>query len=314
MNKKQNYLELLQKELKHLPQALSFEAVAVTCNFYLFPIEGIDVLMTEHSHELVPIVSDKVLNTVFNLPKIEAIVKTSPEEYQYELYIKANSINDIVVSLEPLIAQLRTCCAEYDLCPFFIPKMDGLAGNNLIIDLLGIDVKTDAWKAAMLGLVDHSKPLTMIFCSQVNSYKRNTPQFLPANKRVPCYLRVTDEPDLNAIAQVNESEKVFSFYFADCHCDYEMVFVALLWMLRKGYENYSERFPIDKWTESKLSTIRMPNSLNVACKFWKDNPEPVQLLGSELADQIYQEKQLEWKTYCDIAHPWELLRGLAYER
>ena len=108
-------------------------------------------------------------------------------------------------------------------------------------------------------------------------------------------------------------EAEITFYLADNYCNPYLALAGKLQMLSYGIERYKNDMPAGRFKAFLCSGERMPNSLVVASELWKDCALAKEVYGEHLFEKLYENAVAEWVEYCDIAHPWELMRGVEYE-
>ena len=119
--------------------------------------------------------------------------------------------------------------------------------------------------------------------------------------------------DRNAIVKWKPQEHEITFYLADNYCNPYLALAGNLQMLCYGIERYKNDMQAGRFESFLNSGERMPNSLVVASEMWKGSAFAKEVYGGYLFKKLYENAVAEWEEYCDIAHPWELMRGVEYE-
>ena len=304
----------LRAALKALDPRLSFGQLELVSDLYVFPQEGFLENITEHAASLDPCICPGLEGADLSGLGVTATLIYSPEPRQYELHLLGDDPMKVVDAFAPAKKMVAEVCAKQGMRPFFAPKIDSFASSGLVMRLLKVEQREDdVWQAALLGVYEHAKAMTMASCNQVNSYKRITPKHVTKGQRIPCLLRCTLDDDRNAIVKWNREQGEITFYLADNYCNAYLALAANLGMLQYGLAQYGGQKQEDRWQAFLSSTERMPNSLAVAAGLWEKSEFAQQVCGAWLAQRLYHDALLEWEEYCDIAHPWELMRGVRYE-
>lgn len=305
---------ILKDALARIKDWLPVESFEIACDLYVFPEDGFTENLSEHSSSLNPCVCEGLKNVDISCGGAEAFMVFSPEPKQYELHITGGNVFTVLDALAPARKAVSDICRARGLRPFFAPKIDSFAPCGMVMTLRGRpDIDQELCRAALLGIYDHAKAMTLASCSQVNSYKRITPKRVTPGQRIPCFLRGTTGDDRNAIVKWKPREAEITFYLADNYCNPYLALAGNLQMLSYGVERYKNDMPAGRFEGFLYSGERMPNSLVVASELWKDCAFAKEVYGGYLFEKLYENAVAEWVEYCDIAHPWELMRGAEYE-
>ena len=202
-------------------------------------------------------------------------------------------------------------CKREGLRAFFIPKMNHLPPNGTHVSFEADGMPEPDFRAALKGVYTLAVQLALATCSHVNSYKRLTPQRITAGWDSPCYVEISHNRNPNAIVWLENGGSTLTFGQADAYSNIYISLAVYLGMLHFGIKECS--VSNEEWQAMQQGTTRMPTSLNVACRRWEEGTFGREFLGQTLAERLVAQSREEWITYCDIAHPWELLRGLDYE-
>lgn len=306
---------ILKEALARITDWIPIDSFEIACDLYVFSEDGYTKNLSEHSSSLDPCLCEDLRSVGISCGDAEAFITFSAEPRQYELHITGENVLSVLDALAPARKAVSDICRVRGLRPFFAPKIDSFAPCGMVMTIRGRpdNIDQELCQAALLGIYDHAKGMTLASCSQVNSYKRITPKRVTPGQRIPCFLRGTIGDDRNAIVKWKPQEHEITFYLADNYCNPYLALAGNLQMLCYGIERYKNDMQAGRFEAFLNSGERMPNSLVVASEMWKGSAFAKEVYGGYLFKKLYENAVAEWEEYCDIAHPWELIRGVEYE-
>ena len=305
----------LRQAMNTLPAALSFVRYRVCCDFYVFRQQTFPSDIVSYATHLCPERCIPLEETMLAIHDGSACIAYNSAHRQYQLCLEGSDLAAVLDARLAAMQEITARCARSGHRAFWIPKLDGLAPSGLSIGLIGTEALCeDTAKAALRGLYAHAKSMTLAFCTQVNSYKRITPRHITPGQRIPCYLRCAVTDDCNALVRWSVSEHTLTYFLADNYCNPYLAAAAVLYMLSDGVSRYAGCDNDPAFQQFLHSRERMPNSLSIACGLWKKDIFSRQVLGETLWCTLCDSAVKEWEEYCDVAHPWELMRGVEFEQ
>ena len=277
----------------------------VRVTFYRFDREDFFSRVERESNDLRPLkgaIPAKALNTGFLSLNIQWELVYNEALSQHSLLIRGHNAGILIDVLERMKSAISRFAEKDGSYPFYAPKIDGLAPNGMDFILeINKDFPDETLNRGLTAAAGLSRELAAIPCCHVNSYKRLTPKNVIPGWDIPYKRSVSTDWDPNAILWSDKkATHTVVFRQADCWADPFLVLTSYLSMLQAGFENEDIQY--------EPAPPVMPNSLGAAMKLWNNSPFARKHF-SFIHEKLYEAVKKEWFEYCDIAHPWELLRG-----
>ncbi len=277
----------------------------VRAGFYCFRDEDFSASPEWAFRKLTPLegaIPAEALDRGFLSPGQEGELLYNHDLKQHTLMIRGKHPGELIETLEKMKSSLFTLAEKEGFYPLFTPKIDGLAPNGLEFILeIEKDFPLPTLNRGLRAAAALSRELAVIPCCHVNSYKRITPKKVTPLWDIPCDCRISSDRDVNALLWYDrKSTHTVVFRQADSWSEPFLVLGSYLCMLSAGFGE--DHHP------DKAAPPVMPNSLGVAMELWK-NSAFARKHFSFVHQELYEIARNEWFEYCDIAHPWELLRG-----
>lgn len=304
--------QILLRQQRRAGEELGPVSYSLSQSFYVFPDENFQELLSGNYAGLEPLNRPVLAKEPALFPEYDAA--WSYDETSRQFTVRLHSADALRLADDSLIFRQRLVkrCGEAGVRPFFAPKMDRLPPSGMHISF-EIDAPEDVVRSALRGVCKFAPALTLATCGQVNSYKRLTPQELTDGWDSPKLVKISGDKHPHAVAWLEEGNPaVITLRQADAYSNVYFAFAVYLEMFHLGLRG--GRVSGKEWDAMLRGAGHMPTSLNVARQLWENSPVGRDILGKAISGRLVDMSKHEWAVYCDIAHPWELLRGLEYEK
>jgi len=270
---------------------------------------------------------------VLELEKLGFCVEISHHEVgpgQNEINFQFGSALDACDNVQTFKQVVKQVARKHNLYASFMPKpVENAPGNGMhlncsLTDLLGNNVFYDQSKSNQLsdtclkwitGIIKHSRSISAITNSTVNSYKR-----LISGFEAPRYIcwSDTNRSSMIRIPAARGSRTRTELRNVDCAANPYLVVAAVLAAGLDGILNcqettlpvYDNIFELTREEREKQGIMNLPENLKDAIKDFKKSELMKKTLGEHIFTKYYTAKELEWEEYRTLIHPWELNKYL----